>query len=102
MTNLLAAVIVTIGTNWTPIGTFTPTGQSWNAQTVERGNIVTNTTAILEWKGGRKEMLLESQAGPEIGERKIPANGSLTNSMILTPGQIMTNYLFDGIIHRGL
>jgi len=59
-----------IATNWQSIGTYTPkTGAS---EDVQRGNIVTNTTAILEWKGKRHELLLESVNGPECGERRVP------------------------------
>ena len=80
MTNIIAAVIITISTNWTTIGTFTPYS-SWRNETVEQGRSMTNTTAILEWKGQRREMVLESQEGPIIGERRVPVP-TITNIVV--------------------
>lgn len=69
MTNVVAAIIVTLSTNWTGIGTFTPNvGQP---SRVEEGRIATNTIAIIEWKNRRSEIVLESTDGPVIGERKV-------------------------------
>jgi hypothetical protein len=69
MTNLLAAVIVTISTNWTSIGTFI--SLSGAMEDVQQGQRVTNTTAILEWRGSRREFVLETATGPAVGERRV-------------------------------
>lgn len=98
MTNTIAAIIVTIGTNWTTVGTFYPI--SGPSQDVQQGRIVTNTTAIVEWKGNRTEFVLEYQDGPICGERKLPAksnwingtNGTIQNYLIPNQGfLIVTN-----------
>jgi hypothetical protein len=84
-----------ITTNWVTIGTFTPlTGQP---EDVQRGTLATNTTAIIEWRGKRHELLLESVNGPECGERRIPNPViSVTNGYGTlwqwTPGYSVTNY----------
>lgn len=70
MTNILAAIIITVSTNWVSTGTFTPTSGSPQYD-VQAGNLQTNVTAILEWKGQRKEMILETVAGPKVGERRV-------------------------------
>lgn len=76
MTNILAAIIVTVSTNWVSVGTYTErdSGKSYD---VQRGNLQTNVTAILEWKGQRKEVLLESASGPVVAERKEENRSSL-------------------------
>lgn len=92
-----------ISTNWVTIGTFTP--MTGNPEDVQRGNVTTNTTAILEWCGKRFELLLESVTGPECGERRVAkrvTEGTYTwpqiwpwNSMtnVWKPGMVVTNLL---------
>lgn len=62
--------IQTVVTNWTTIGTYTP--KTGSTEDVQRGNIVTNTIAVIEWKGIRHEFILESTPGPDCGERRVP------------------------------
>lgn len=99
MTNTTAAIIVTIATNWTSIGTFTPI--SGPACDVQMGRIVTNVHAIIEWKEQRKELLVESRDGPEIGERRVPrppeqvivlTNWANRGFYIYTNNVMLTNY----------
>jgi hypothetical protein len=79
MTNLLAAVIVTIATNWTSTGTFTPKiapdGNHFFPYTedVQQARVITNTTVILDWEGARHEIVLKSVPGPVVGERRVPS-----------------------------
>ncbi len=70
MTNILAAIFITVSTNWTPTGTFTPI--EGPAVDVQEGRLATNTTAIVEWRGQRHELLLETVLGPKVGERRLP------------------------------
>ena len=70
MSKDLLMIQPSIATNWQSIGTYTP--KTGSSEDVQRGNIVTNTTAILEWKGKRHELLLESVNGPDCGERRVP------------------------------
>lgn len=71
MTNIVAAIIVTVATNWTTTGTFTPVSGGIPEE-FQAGRIVTNSTAILVWKGARHEVVVESVSGPVCGERRIP------------------------------
>ena len=74
MTNLLAAIIVTVSTNWTTIGTFTPGKDgigAWPTHDVQEGRVTTNVIAIAEWKGQKVEFPLETVPGPVIGERRV-------------------------------
>jgi hypothetical protein len=88
MTNILAFVIVTICTNWTQIGTFTPKSGGVSSK-VEEGRVLTNTTAIFTWNGAKKEFILNTKEGPVVGERKTFDKTSnvivfQTNTMMLT------------------
>jgi hypothetical protein len=69
MTNILAAIIVTVSTNWTSIGEFIPT-KGTPQYDVQEAHLQTNTIAILEWKGEKREFTLESVQGPKIDERR--------------------------------
>ncbi len=91
MTNLTAAVIVTLSTNWTTIGTFRPSTGLILEQDVQEGRLSTNTIAIMEWRGQRKEVVLESQDGPVVGERKLPPQTIIFHSPYIT------NYIFTNM-----
>ena len=94
MTNVIAAIIVTLSTNWHSIGTFTPhIGQP---SEVQEGRIVTNTIAIIHWNGEAKSMVIEAADGPVIAERKLPMpNVALwpTNLYFWTPNNLTNKAL---------
>ena len=75
MTNITAAVIVLVSTNWVSIGTFTPK-DGGSTMDVQAGTIRTNTTAIFEWEGQKHEVVLRSDDGPGVGERRILSKSS--------------------------
>lgn len=69
MTNLLASVIVLLGTNTTQIGTF-DSALGFGKFDVKQDRYVTNTIAIMEFEGHEKRFTLKSEEGPIIGERR--------------------------------
>jgi hypothetical protein len=69
MTNIVAAVIVTVATNWTHVGTLDRFDEGVQYKLLE-GKRITNTTAIIEWRGQELRMLLERADGPVVGEKK--------------------------------
>jgi len=93
MTNVVAAIIVTLSTNWHSIGTFTP--HVGRPSEVQEGRIVTNTIAIIHWNGEAKSIVIETAEGPVIAERKFPLPDVVpgpTNVYYFTPNAI-TNLL---------
>lgn len=94
MTNIIAAIIITISTNWTSIGTFTP-NNSYGTENVLQGRIVTNTTAIMQWRGVEHRYVLQSDEGPVVGERREPKTHWWTTNWVI-PGNIYITNLSDG------
>ena len=96
MTNLVAAIIITVSTNWQTTGTFTPT--IGTAHEVQVGYLVTNTVAIFTWKDVMRSHILETNRGPDIGERRIPriersVGGGIMFTNITYPSlPYLTNY----------
>jgi hypothetical protein len=88
MTNILAFVIITICTNWTQIGTFTPKDGGTSSK-VEQGSIRTNTIAVFTWNGAKKEFILDTKEGPTIGERKTLVE--VSNIIMWTSNMLVTN-----------
>lgn len=70
MTNLLAAIFVTVGTNWTTSGTFVSI--SGVSEEVQVGRLETNFLAVIEWREQKRELVLETCLGPICGERRVP------------------------------
>lgn len=76
MTNLLATLLVTITTNWVTVSTTYPAPCGmvgccvYHAVTDNQvGTVMSNTVAVIEWKGRKVETVLESvEVGRE--ERK--------------------------------
>lgn len=91
MTNIVAAVITTIVTNWVSVGTFTPTS-GWPQYDVQEARLQTNTVAIVEYKHQRKEVVLESCEGPKVAERKIEKPQA---AMQIWPGLAITNNVIN-------
>lgn len=83
MTNIIAAIIITVTTNWVTVSetrqTVTPDsafyavnrGVVWN----QTGARVTNTVAVIVWKGSTNHFILESTQPFYEGDlnRSIPA-----------------------------
>lgn len=77
MTNTIAAILTLIVTNTASIGTFTDkAGTSYDVQESKYG---TNTVAIIEFEGQKREFILKSEPGPVIGEMKVPNWKFITN-----------------------
>lgn len=78
MTNLIASLVITLSTNWTTIGTFTPScNQSGclvdhQSEDVQSGSVETNYQAQVEFNGTTHRFLMEKRVGPLIGERRVP------------------------------
>lgn len=83
LTNLIAAVIVTVATNWVTVSRTTPVNPQTDGLTITLGMFyamqnqvayrVTNYVAVIEWKGQEKRFLLEShQSAEPCGTRSIP------------------------------
>jgi len=90
MTNIVAAVVIVVSTNWTYVGSFQPA--SGYREDVKNGNYVTNVYARFEWKGQDKDTLLETHSGPFCCQARFPfvnaqlPDGSTPNPMpVLLP-----------------
>ena len=70
MTNLLAAIITTISTNWSQIAEWHPL-PSGQVKIIEQATLQTNVTAVITWKGHKTFVPLEISYGPIVGERRI-------------------------------
>lgn len=71
MTNVVAAVVITIQTQWISHGVLIRVDGS--REHVQRAQAVTNTTAIVQWNNKRHEMVLENLVGPITDvERRTP------------------------------
>lgn len=93
MTNLTAALLVLLATNWVEIGTFTDTNR--NSFKVEQGRLATNTVAILEFEHHEHRFILKSVEGPIVGERKTPNQVAVwTNNFMLATNLCVTNFLY--------
>lgn len=107
MTNLIASLVITLSTNWTTIGMFTPScGQSGclvihQSEDVQRGDIETNYVAEVEFNCVKHRFVIEKKMGGSIGERRVArSNSMLTNilcptNMVIWSGSTLTNYHFD-------
>lgn len=67
MTNLLATILVTITTNWVTVSTTYPAPCGMEGCLVyhpitdnQVGTVMSNTVAVIEWRGRKVETVLES------------------------------------------
>lgn len=86
MTNIVAAIITLVVTNTTDVGEFTwKDGSKFD---VKQDNWRTNHICLIEWKGDKKEFVIDFTDGPVIGERRVAKNSSpswnITNCYSLT------------------
>jgi hypothetical protein len=89
MTNILATISLVVVTNWTTIGTYTPVS-GYPREDVQQGVIQTNTVLYWAWKGATNCVVLETERGPVVGERRVPSAPGF-NPFALQ-GTIITNW----------
>ena len=70
MTNITAVVLITITTNWSSIGTLTL--KNGAKEDVQQGRLCTNELCVIEYKGNKHELLINTNLGPVICEKRIP------------------------------
>ena len=70
MTNIMATIIIVVQTNWASMGTFTDT--AGNVFDVQRGRLVTNTIAVIEFENRKYDCTLKFELGPVVAEKKTP------------------------------
>jgi hypothetical protein len=92
MTNLFALVLIT---NWITIGTFVPINNSKSFD-IQEGQMMTNHIIKFDYQNSHYELLVKSDPGPKIGERKIET--TITNNIYATngfiiPTLVITNYI---------